>query len=114
LIHAASDELDTREDMLFEPALVFCPPVYLKKHRKALRLPSPCAFDNKPGIGNNRHPSSASPLPQLDNCRLPGKPVADLLFGQPVSGRGATETPCSHKKAGQDEVMGQLTKTQML
>src|SRR5271165_5131453 len=100
--------------MLFEPALVFCPPVYLKKHRKALRLPSPCAFDSKPGIGNNRHPSSASPLPQLDNRRLPRKPVADLLFDQPVSGRGATETPGRDKETGQDEIVGQLTETQML
>src|SRR5271165_238012 len=116
LVSPAPDKLHPRQDMFFEPALVFRPPVYLKKHRKPLRLPNSnhLPFNNKPGIGNNRHPESTSPLPQLDNHRLPGKPVADPLLSQPVPRGGATEAPCSHKKAGQDEVMGQLTKTQML
>jgi len=70
--------------MLLEPALVFCPPVYLKEHRKPLRRAFPHPLDQKPGIGNNRHTSNASPFSQLDNCRLPGKPVADPLFSQPI------------------------------
>src|SRR5271165_3536608 len=99
--------------MLFEPALVFCPPVYLKQYGEALRLPSPCPLDQKPGIGNNRHPKSVSPLPQLDNHRLPGKPVADPLFTQPIPRGGHTKLTRSYKETGQDEVMCQLTGTQM-